>query len=70
MYRTGNPDEDKLEATITYRGQEAAEILKQKFKYIEGEDLIINEDPNGVHEENSWVSTFIDVLKFFFPANK
>jgi len=29
MYRTGNPDEDKLEQTIAYRAKEAADILKK-----------------------------------------
>jgi len=69
MHRTGNPVEDRLEETITYRAKEATEILKNNFKYIEGEDMIITADPTGIHEEKSWSSTFIDVLKFFFPLN-
>jgi hypothetical protein len=36
--------------------------------FVEGEDLVVYEDPGARHNEGAWSERFPDVLRYLFPS--
>jgi hypothetical protein len=50
------------------RDADALERLLVKRGWRLGEDLVYEQVPGAVHDENAWSDRFPDVLRFLFPA--
>jgi predicted alpha/beta superfamily hydrolase len=54
---------DAIEEAATRRGREMVALLKSTYGYAEPQELVWYEDPQGIHDENSWARRFPEVLK-------
>jgi predicted alpha/beta superfamily hydrolase len=65
LVRTGGPHNESIEERATARGREMAALLQQEYGYIIDQDLVVYEDPDGEHNEQSWARRMPRVLEFF-----
>ena len=63
LVRTGGFANSDIEAAATRRGQEMVALLRDKYGYRVGGDLLWLEDPSGGHDEDSWARRLPEVLK-------
>lgn len=54
LVRDGGFHNSWIEANAAARGREMADLLVRDFGYRAGEDLVLHEDPQGEHTEDSW----------------
>ena len=65
LVRTGGLHNESIEERATARGREMVELLQQEYAYKIDKDLIVYEDPDGEHNEQSWARRVPRVLEFF-----
>jgi predicted alpha/beta superfamily hydrolase len=65
LVRTGGLHNESIEERATARGREMVKLLQQEYAYKIDKDLIVYEDPDGEHNEQSWARRVPRVLEFF-----
>jgi Putative esterase len=65
LVRTGGLHNESIEERATARGREMVKLLQEEYAYNIGNDLIVYEDPDGEHNEQSWARRMPRVLEFF-----
>ena len=55
-----------IEGNTTKRGREMAKLLRDRYGYVEGEDLFVFEDAEGEHSETSWARRLPMALKALY----
>lgn len=65
LVRTGGLHNESIEERATARGREMVKLLQQEYAYKIDNDLIVYEDPDGEHNEQSWARRMPRVLEFF-----
>lgn len=66
LIREGGFHNAFIEDRATVRGREMRDLLINEFGYRLNEDLLVVEDPQGDHTEESWSRRMPQVLKLFF----
>ena len=70
LVRTGGLHNESIEERATVRGREMVKLFQKEYAYEIGNDLIVYEDPDGEHNEQSWARRMPRVLKFFVNNSK
>jgi predicted alpha/beta superfamily hydrolase len=65
LVRTGGLHNESIEERATARGREMVKLLLQEYAYQIDHDLIVYEDPEGEHDEQSWARRMPRLLEFF-----
>ena len=65
LVRTGGLHNESIEERATVRGREMVKLLQQEYAYKIDNDLIVYEDPDGEHNEQSWARRMPRVLEYF-----
>jgi predicted alpha/beta superfamily hydrolase len=65
LVRTGGIHNESIEERATARGREMVKLLQQEYAYKIENDLIVYEDPDGEHNEQSWARRMPRALEFF-----
>jgi predicted alpha/beta superfamily hydrolase len=65
LVRTGGLHNESIEERTAARGREMVKLLQQEYAYETGNDLIVYEDPDGEHNEQSWARHMPRVFEFF-----
>jgi enterochelin esterase-like enzyme len=65
LVRTGGLHNESIEERATARGREMVKLLLQEYAYQIDHDLIVYEDPDGEHDEQSWARRMPRLLEFF-----
>jgi enterochelin esterase-like enzyme len=65
LVRSGGLHNECIEERAAARGREMATLLESDYGYQLGSDLVIYEDPNGAHNEQSWGRQIPQIIKFF-----
>lgn len=66
LLRNSGSQSKAIEAKTTRRGREMAKLLRDRFGYVQGEELFVFEDPQGEHSEASWARRLPMALKAFY----
>jgi len=65
LVRTGGLHNESIEERAMARGREMVKLLQQEYAYKIDNDLIVYEDPDGEHNEQSWARRMPRVLEYF-----
>jgi predicted alpha/beta superfamily hydrolase len=65
LVRSGGLHNESIEERATARGREMVKLLLQEYAYQIDHDLIVYEDPDGEHDEQSWGRRMPRLLEFF-----
>lgn len=65
LVRSGGLHNQSLEERATARGREMALLLEREYEYRSGANLIVHEDPDGCHDEQSWGRQIPKIVAFF-----
>ena len=65
LVRTWGPHNEFIEERAAARASEMAEVLRVDYGYRIGEDLLVYEDPQGEHNEESWGKRLPRILQYF-----
>ena len=70
LVRTGGPHNEFIEERATARAREMVQILQTDYGYRIGQDLLVYEDPQGEHNEESWGKHVPRILQYFIRQRR
>ena len=65
LVRAGGASNACIEERATARCREMVALLQHRYGYRMGDELVVYEDPEGRHDEQSWARQAPKVLEFF-----
>jgi predicted alpha/beta superfamily hydrolase len=65
LVRAGGASNACIEERATARCREMVALLQHRYGYRMGDELVVYEDPEGKHDEQSWARQAPKVLEFF-----